>query len=62
MIGDEDMTPEIGFLLLKLEAELGAALNAIEAETMAKFRTLARSTGQRTRADRLLTGDISSQR
>ena len=47
------MTPEIGFRLLKLEAEFNAMLDAIHDAALAKFRTLARSTGQRTRIDRL---------
>lgn len=47
------MNPDIGFLLLRLEAEFNAALSAIHAEALAKLRTLARSTGQRTRVDRL---------
>lgn len=47
------MTPEIGFLLMRLEAEFNKALDAIHESAIAKFRSLAKSTWQRTRADRL---------
>lgn len=45
--------PDIGFLLMRLEAEFNAALDRIHDEALAKFRSLARSTGQRTRTDRV---------
>ena len=48
------MNPDIGFLFLRLEAEFNACLDRIHDEAIAKFRTLAKSTGQRTRTDRLL--------
>lgn len=47
------MNPDIGFLFLRLEAEFSACLDRIHDEAIAKFRTLAKSTGQRTLADRL---------
>lgn len=47
------MNPDIGFLFLRLEAEFNACLDRIHDEAIAKFRTLAKSTGQRMRADRL---------
>ncbi len=46
------MDKDIAFLLLRLEAELNAALDQIYYEALAKFRKLARSIGQRTRIDR----------
>ena len=48
------MNPDIGFLFLRLEAEFNACLDRIHDEANAKFRKLAKSTGQRTRTDRLL--------
>lgn len=47
------MTPEVGFALMRLEAEFNAMLDRIHDEAIANFRRLAKSTGQRTRADRL---------
>ena len=47
------MNPDIGFLFPRLEAEFNACLDRIHDEAIAKFRTLAKSTGQRMRADRL---------
>lgn len=44
---------EIEARFKRLEAWLNGQLDRIHAETLAKFRTLARSTGQRTRVDRL---------
>lgn len=43
------MKPEIGFRLMALEAEINAALDALHAHLLARLRTMARSTGQRTR-------------
>lgn len=39
--------------LRKLRLQIEAALDRVHDEAIAKFRTLAKSTGQRTRADRL---------
>ena len=47
------MNPDIGFLFLRLEAEFNACLNQIHDEAIARFRSLAKSTGQRTRVDRI---------
>lgn len=47
------MTPETGFRLMALEAEFNAALTVIHAQLLAKLRTMARSTGQLTRVDRV---------
>lgn len=47
------MNSEIGFRLMALEAEFNAMLDKIHDEALAKFRTLARSTGQRTRVARV---------
>jgi hypothetical protein len=47
------MNPDIGFLFLRLEAEFNSCLDRIRDDAIAKFRSLAKSTGQRTMADRL---------
>lgn len=47
------MTAQINAYLYDLEAYINTELDRIHDEALAKFRTLARSTGQRTRVDRL---------
>ena len=47
------MNPDIGFLFPRLEAEFNACLDRIHDEAIARFKSLAKSTGQRTRVDRL---------
>jgi hypothetical protein len=43
----------INEMLIELEAEINANLDRLYDELLAKLRTMARSVGQRTRADRL---------
>ena len=45
--------PVIAARLFNLEAAINARLDRIHDEALAKFRSLARSTGQRTRTDRV---------
>lgn len=47
------VTPEVGFQLMRLHAEFNAILDRIHDEAIRNFNHLARSTGQRTRVDRL---------
>jgi hypothetical protein len=47
------MSDEIEQRLWKLRTDTEAALDRLHDELLAKLRTMARSTGQRTRADRL---------
>ena len=49
----EPPTNDVLVSLIRLRLRFNAALDRIHDEAIAKFRTLARSTGQRTRADRL---------
>lgn len=46
------MNTEIEKRLIRLAAKFNAALDQIHDEALAKFRKLAKSTGQRTRTDR----------
>lgn len=45
--------PEIFYQLRALQAAINVELDQIHDEALAKFRSLAKSTGQRTRVDRI---------
>jgi hypothetical protein len=47
------MNADIAIRLLKLQAYIDTMLDKIHDEAIANFRRLAKSTGQRTRVDRL---------
>ena len=47
------MNPEIDYRLWQLEAAFNARLDRLHDELLAKLRTMARSTGQAMRVDRL---------
>lgn len=47
------MTPKTEASLIAMLADFNFRLDRIHDEALARFRTLARSTGQRTRVDRL---------
>lgn len=53
------MTEEIRRMLANLDGRFNAALDLIHDELLAKLRTMARSTGQRTRTDRLDWGSVT---